>query len=838
LLTLRDILPVMRELRLAVRSLLRSPAFTVTAVLSLALAVGGSAAAFSVLDAVRFRALPFRDADRLVLLSEIVDEPKVGERAMAMLRASQPASGAQRGTSACRSACAVSYETYAQVLTRFPFKTLDTVAAFTSGLKGMATGNEMMPVTAGVVSANIFALLGVRPILGRGLLPEDDRLGVPLVTVMSYDIWQNQFGKRASVIGETIKLSDSRYVVVGVMPPGFRFESGSHFWLPTVPTLDPSTRPSIRSVNVIGRLAEGHTIDQLRQELGNVEPVQATTGSRNAGRKVLQAEPLRARYVTATRSHDVIFAAIVGCLLLIACTNLASLILVRAMHQRQEFAVRKALGADAWRVTREFLTQNTLVVGVAAAIGIGLAVVTVDVLRSFAALDTLRAEGMEYRVDARVVAFTVSVAALLVVVLSVIPARLLIQADVQRVLRETAAGVGSARVSLQRAFVALQIAFTLVLLIGAALMAKSALHFGRVSLGFDAHMLVSGTPSYPHPWRVPEKYLAVTEDIVSQLSAIPGVANAAVRVAVPLSAGSLTLQGADKPLAAALSPTSATAVTPDYFSTVGVRVVSGRAFDTRDVATGAPVAIVNQWAARRWWPQQTAVGQIVTIDTGSGRNTGRLPVTVVAVVADNRAARGDILLADDGPELYRPYLQAHTAFPTFLVRATSSPATLLKPVHETLVRLVPDRPAFTTLPAETVATQLRGVRVSAVQVLGFAAVGLVLALIGVYGVLAYEVGQRGRELGIRAALGASRSRITLTTLLDAARLAAIGVAIGIPAAIVALRPLRDALHPTSPTDVGVYALVAAAIVVIAMFAAYLPARRAGRIDPIVVVKGS
>ena len=814
---------MIRALRVSLRSLWRSPAFTVTAILSLALAIGASAAAFSVLDAVRFRALPFRDAERLVLISEIVDEPRTSS---------------QRVASGCRSACSVSYETYAQVLTRFPFRTLDTVAAFTAGLKSMATGSETMPVTAGVVSANIFGLLGVRPVIGRGLLPEDDKLGVPLVTVMSHDIWQNQFGKSAGVIGQTIKLSDSRYVVVGVMPPGFRFESGSHFWLPSVPTLDPSTRPSIRSVNVIGRLADGHTIDQARQELRAVEPIQAPPGSRNAGRKVLQAEPLRARYVTATRSHDVIFAAIVGCLLLIACTNLASLILVRAMHQRQEFAVRKALGADAWRVTREFLAQNAIVVGVAAAIGIGLAVMTVDLLRSFAAFDTLRAEGMDYRVDARVIAFTVGIAVALVVALSVIPARLLIKADVQRVLREAAAGVGAARISLQRAFVAVQIAFTLVLLTGAALMAKSALHFGRVTLGFDAHMLVSGTPSFPHPWRVPEKYLAVTQDIVGQLSAIPGVASAAVRVAVPVSAGSLSLQGASQPLPASQSPTSAIAVTPDYFATVGVRVVAGRAFEARDVAEGAPVAIVNQWAARRWWPQQNPVGQLVTIDTGAGARTGRLPVTIVGVVADNRAARGNILLADDGPELYRPYLQAHTAFPTFLVRATSTPTTLLKPVRETLVRLVPDRPAFATLPAETVANQLRGVRVSAMQVLGFAVVGLILALIGVYGVLAYEVGQRGRELGIRAALGASRSRITVTTLIDAVRLSAIGVAIGLPAAALALSPLSDALHPTSPRDVGVYAIVALTILVVAALAAWLPARRAGRVDPIVAVKGS
>jgi ABC-type antimicrobial peptide transport system permease subunit len=229
------------------------------------------------------------------------------------------------------------------------------------------------------------------------------------------------------------------------------------------------------------------------------------------------------------------------------------------------------------------------------------------------------------------------------------------------------------------------------------------------------------------------------------------------------------------------------------------------------------------------------VGRIVRIDTGSGPDVA---ATVVGVVADSKAARPSLLLAHDGAELYRPYLQSHSAFPTFLVRAVSAPAPLLRPVRETLARLVPDRPTFATLPSETIATQLRGVRMTAFQVLAFAAAGLILALVGVYGVLAYEVSQRGREIGIRSALGASRSRITAMMLVDAARLTLLGVVVGLPAAAMALVPLRDALHPTSPTDPLVYAIVAGATLTVAVLAAYLPARRAGRVDPIVAVKAS
>jgi putative ABC transport system permease protein len=215
-----------------------------------------------------------------------------------------------------------------------------------------------------------------------------------------------------------------------------------------------------------------------------------------------------------------------------------------------------------------------------------------------------------------------------------------------------------------------------------------------------------------------------------------------------------------------------------------------------------------------------------------------MAVTIVGVVADNRAARGNVLLAEDGPELYRPYLQAHSAFPIFLVRAASTPAPLLRPVRETLIRLVPDRPVFASLPSEAIARQLRGARVTAAQVFGFAVAGLALALIGIYGVLAYELGQRRREIGIRAALGAPRRRITWLMILDAARLAAIGIVLGVPAAVFAMRLFADAVYPTSPTDPTVFAAVALVTLLVSMLAAYLPAWRAARVDPVLVLRDS
>ena len=802
------------DLRFALRSLLRTPGFLVAAVGSLALAMGASVAAFSVIDAVRFRALPFANADRLVVLGETSANP------------------ADAAAPPCRGGCPVSYDTYAKVLRDHPFRSVDAVAAYTNGAKSLVRNGEAVLVTGGVLSPNLFALLGVRPVIGRGLSAEDDRLDTPLVTLLSHELWESSFGKDPGVIGTEVKLSDSRYTVVGVMPPGFRFETVSQFWLPAVPTLDPSTRPSIRSVTVFARLAPGRTLADLRAELAGIALPES-----GRDRMTLVADPIRARYATSTRSHDLIFGAIVGCLLLIACANLASLVLSRTLHRRREFAIRAALGAGAGRLTRVLLAQNAIIVTAATVLAISIAWSSLSVLSTLPSLTSLRPDGMEYRIDARVLAYAALVAALASALVSIVPARLVARGDVHHLLRvgaPTSGGDGAGWA--QRLFVIGQIACATVLLIGAGLLTRTVLHFARADLGFRAERLVSGTPSFPHSWRVPETYVPVTERILAELGRLPGVDAAAVRTNVPLPRREgrtvIVPEGRADPLPSALLPTTALSVTPEYFDAIGVRVLNGRPFDARDRATNMPVAIVNAWAARRWWPDRDAIGRTVRVDTGGGT----LALTVVGVVADSKAARPNLLLADDGPELYRPYHQSPSAFPTFIVAAATRPEPLLRPMNVLLSRLVPDRPVFTTLVSETVRQQLGGVRTNAMQILAFALVGLLLAVIGIYGVLAFDVSRRTREIGIRGALGASRGRIAGTTIADAAKLTAIGVLVGLPVALFATRFLSSLLYTTNPRDPLVYAAVVAGISVVSLVAASLPARRAASVDPIVALR--
>jgi predicted permease len=810
---------MLSHLRLAARSLSRTPVFLATTVLSLALGIGASAAAFSVLDAVRFRALPFPDAERLVIIQEV------------------PSTSS--GTGGCATGCEPSYESFAQVLRNHPFHSLDAVAAFTSGGKGLVLGDEIVPVLGGVVSPNVFGLLNAKALVGRTFTTEEDRLGGPLAVVLGYGLWTSRFASDPNILGKVVKLSDSRYTVVGVMKPGFEFEAAAQFWLPVVPTLDPTTRPSIRTLNVVGRLARGATIGMLRGELSTIAPAAQATARGQPVATKLVAEPLRERYVASTQSHDVIFASVVACVLLIAVANVATLLLVRTMQQERELAVRMALGGSLADLTRFVAVQQVIVVAAGATLGLALAGWMLHALRSLAVLDSIRPLGMEYRLDASVAAFAIALSLLVALCLGLVPLRVVRALDVQRVLREsTTGGVGRPGFT-QRAFVVAETICATVLLVGAALMTTTVLRLTQTDVGFDAGRLVQGTPSFPHPWRVQEIYRPVERRILAELGALPGAATATMRASSRLGVrgapGEVRLAGEASPLPPALTPTSVVAVSPGYFATLGIRFQSGREFDDSDRESTIPVAIVNEWAARRWWPTISAIGQRFRIDSAPGAG---VTVTVVGVVRNNKAAQPNVLLSTDGPEVYRPFAQAPSAFPTFVVRSTNglAPQALLRPARQALIRAVPDRPLFTGLAAEQIDRQLAGVRTNALQILGFALIGLMLALIGVHGVLAYAVSRRTREIGIRGALGATRAAIRVMILRDALLLVVIGLAVGLPVAAAAAPFIGELLHGTPVSDPRVYVAVAIVVLATSLIASWIPARRASSVDPLTALR--
>ena len=810
----------------AVRSLRRNPGFVIAAVVSLGLAIGAGIAGFGVLDAVRFRALPFPNASRLVLISEV---PKGG----------------------CPNVCDVNYKTLA-LLRANGFKSIDALAGFTGGNKSLGTGTDQLDVVAAVVSGTVFDMLGVRPELGRVFGVDEDRLGASPTMVISHDLWATYFNSDPSVLGKSYVLSDEPYTVIGVMPPGFAFESRSQVWLAASRYLDPRTGTSLRAVNVLARLAPGATMEQLAGELRTLE-ASANEGRPEKSRTTFAVLPLRDRYVNATRGNDVVFAAIVAAILAIGCANVASLILVRAMRHRRALAVRSALGATRRVLARYLFVENLALCVAGLAIGLAIAAISLRALQSVAPLQAAgRVAGMEYRMDARALVFAVVLAALAACVLSLAPVRVLISRDLQSTLREGAATAlvsrGGHRV--QQAFVVIQTACAVALLVATGLMVKTIVRLSHVDLGYDAEHVAWVTAVPVHSWRLEDKYLPAADRLLGDIASTPGVDASALRMQVPFARGKPRAPGvivvrrdledatmtldAGREVDPTLQPKTAFGVSADYFKVMGIPIVAGRAFSVTDDASAPAVAIINQWAARHWWPSENPIGRTFTVDTAPNI---RAAITVVGVVRDNLAGQPSVLLATPGPEVYRPFKQSHYWLVNYYARLRSPPGRFVESERTTVMRgMASDGRPRGGLLSDQVRDQLKTVRTNALQIAGFAVVGLLLAIMGLYGVLSYVVQQRTQEIGIRGVLGAGRGDILGMVLSQAMRLTLVGIGVGLLTAVAGTRVMSGLLYGTPTNDVVVYLSVSLIAFVVALVASWIPARRAARVDPVVALR--
>jgi putative ABC transport system permease protein len=811
---------------IAVRSLGRSPGFVVAAVVSLGLAIGAGVAGFGVLDAVRFRALPFPNADRLVLISEV---PKAG----------------------CPNVCDVNYKTFA-LLRANQFKSIDALAGFTGGNKSLGTGTDQLDVVAAVVSGTVFDMLAVRPELGRTFAPEEDRLGALPTMVIAHDLWATYFNSDPRVLGKTYVLSDEPYTVIGVMPPGFAFESRSQVWLAASRYLDPRTGTSLRAVNVLARLAPGATMEQLAGELRTLE-ASANVGRPEKSRVTFAVGPLRDRYVNATHGNDVVFAGIVAAILAIGCANVAGLILVRAMRHRRALAVRSALGATRSVLARYLFIENLVLCVAGLAIGLALAGVSLRALQAVTPLQAAgRVAGMEYRMDARALAFAVVLTALVACVLSLAPVRLLIRRDLQSTLREGAATAmvsrGGQRV--QQTFVVIQTACAVALLVATGLMVKTIVRLSHVELGYDAEHVAWVTAVPVHSWRLEGKYLPAADRLLRDIAVIPGVEASALRMQVPFAAAKPRVPGeivvrrnldeatmtldAGREIDATLQPKIAFGVSADYFKVMNIPLVAGRAFTVTDDGSSPAVAIINQWAARHWWPNENPIGRTFTVDTAP---SVRAVVTVVGVARDNLAGQPSILLAKPGPEVYRPFKQSHFWLVNYYARMRSPSGRFVEDERTAVMRgMASDGRPRGGLLSVQVDGQLQTVRTNAAQIAGFAVVGLLLAIMGLYGVLSYVVQQRTQEIGIRGVLGAGRGDILAMVLSQAMRLTVVGIGVGLLTAVAAVRTMSGLLYGTPTNDVTVYASVSLVALLVGLVASWVPARRAARVDPVIALR--
>ena len=795
------------DLRFAIRSLIKNPAFTVAAVLCLALGIGVNATVFSVIRAMLLRPFPYRDPDHLVAIGE-----------------ASVSRGWHMNT--------VSYPNFRSW--QADNRTLSDVGIYQGSSYNLASGDRADYVGGGRVSWTMFRTLGVAPQIGRDFREDEDRVGAPRVIILSDHLWHDRFGGNPSVIGQSVMVDGVPHTVIGVMPREFAFPYAADAWTPQ--RLDPLKNRGDHSWQVIGRLRSGVTIDQTRADLRRIAArLEVEYPSSNTGWGV-DVETLRDAQVGDIRPVLMIMMAAVAFVLLIACANVANLLLARATARAKEIAVRVALGADGWRIVRQMLTESILFALVGAALGIGIA---------YAFLQWIRASllagvpfWMHFTIDGQVLLFTALIAVATGLLFGLVPALQSARPNLNETLRDAGArgaSAGRARQRLRSGLVVGEVALSLILLVGAALLIRSFLGLQNVKPGFDpSHLLtmrvtLSG-PAYDSTY----KRFAFWDRFLRELNARPGIASASITNNIPLSGSNnnsfIVVEGHPTHLGA--EPLLEIRwVSPRYLETLRVPVLRGRMFNQQewaDSGVAGRVAVVNQYMTRRFWPNEDPIGK--RFKFGAADDTSHHWITIIGVAADIKNRQ---LTSKPDLQGYMPYRQDLWNSAVITVRTPSEPTLATGTVLAELKQLDPTIPAYRVSSMDATIARSYWQQTLYGKMFGaFAIIALVLAAVGVYGVISYAVSQRTQEIGVRVALGAQRSDVLRLIVGHGAFLGALGVAIGLVGALSVTRFLRTLLFGVTPFDPVSFVGVAALLTAIALIASYVPALRAANVDPV------
>jgi putative ABC transport system permease protein len=809
---------LLQDLRYGMRMLIKKPGFTVVAILTLALGIGANTAIFSVVNAVLIKPLPYKESERLIWFWE--QQPQLAQAPLA------PGDFAD-------------FQAQNQ--------TFEQVAGIRDTLLTLTGDGPPEPLRGEIVSANYFAMLGVPPLMGRALQADDGQKGAPRVAVLSQPFWQRRFGGDRNVIGQSLRISGEDVTVVGVMPAGFNAPTErAEIWVnphATVPDFLFTERNEqwLQShgshfLKVIGRLKPGVTRQQAQADIDaifdHIHQQYPFTANH-----LIHLVPLHERITGQMRSALLIVFGAVGLVLLIACANVANLLLARAMGRSREMAIRTALGASRWRTIRQLLTESLLIALMGGAVGVLLAVWGVDLLVSLSPTDTPRLN--EISLDWRVLGFTLIASLLTGILFGFAPVLFTSRIDINQTLKEGARGVstGGARHRLRNGLVMAEIALALVVMVGAGLLVRSFVRLQSVDPGFNPdHLLTMRIGLMDPRYFKPGAPLQFVKEIVPKLEALPGVEAVAFGNDLPIagtdSSSNPTVEGRapaqeNEELLVGMHPVSA-----DYFDGLGIRLIKGRDFNERDNENAPPVGIINETMARTLWPDQDPLGKHFTFDSPKSPNFRW--TEVIGVVAD---VKHDGLNAESGMHAYLSNLQMTWPFHTIALRSHLDDAALLAAVQQTIQSIDPNQPVFDVKPmsaimSESVAERRLTLALSSL----FAVVALLLAGIGIYGVIAYSVTQRVHEIGLRLALGAQPANILGLVLKQGARLALAGVAVGVGGALAVTRLMQSLLFQVSATDPLTFIAIALLIIFVALLACYIPARRATKVDPMVALR--
>jgi len=795
------------DLRLAARQLGRSPGFSAGVVATLALGIALVTVMFSAVDRVLLRPLPFADAERLVALRQFDRaEPDAGD--------------------------GVAPPVY--MAWRERGRTLDGVAAIEPYGFDLTDQGTPETVPAWRVTEDFFPILGVSAALGRTLRSDDYTAGRQVV-VLSHALWRRRFGADSGIVGRVLTLDGAPYEVAGVMPPGFDFPHGGEFWAPRVMSEGQRGEWDEDYFQVVARLAPGSRPEQARAELAGITVALASEWPAAAGLGV-DMRPLLDEIVGAARPPLLVLLAAVGAVLLIACVNVANLLLARGVRRQRELAVRLALGASPARLARQLFAEALVLAVAGGVLGAMLAAWAADAVTALAPAELLPRAG-RLTLDGRALAFTLVVAVVVAVACGLLPALRGGHVDAFGDLQSGARSTGGESVRrVGTGLVGAQVALAVALLAVAALLGRSLAELLRQDPGFEPGGRAALQVFVWDRYDTPEKRADFVERAVERLAVVPGVRAVGAVSALPYAKAWIAMEDpfrlAGRPEAPeGREPTAYTTLaTPGYFRAAGIRLVRGRLFTGADGAGAPPVALVNETMARRWWPAGDAVGARVVIGVGGA------PVEreIVGVVGDVRQAGLD---REPRPELFAPHAQSGFGSMTFVAEVGGDPAAALPALRSAIWSLRPDLPIYdsATLP-QLLAGQTADRRFVTVLLGAFALLALALAAIGIYGVIAFVTGQRAREFGIRLALGATPGGIVARTVGESLRVVAAGAAVGLAGAVALAGLLRRFLFGVEVIDPLTWALLVPAVLAVAAAAAWLPARRAGRVDPMTVLR--
>ncbi len=793
---------MMNDLRYTFRTLIKTPGFTAVAILTLALGIGANTAIFSVVNAVLLRPLPYQEPGQLIRLWQSRRLPPAPHGPV-----SPPAFADWRREN----------------------HSFERLAAFCGGHANLTGDAEPARLESLRVSADFFAALRVTPQFGRAFLPGEDRAGAGRVAVLSDALWRRRFAADPKAVGRTLTLDNESYAVVGVLPAQFRFAGDAQVFLPLTFNGDEGANRGAHFLSVVGRLKPGVSLAQASTEL---TALAGRLGQEYAEDKDWSVAllPMQEEVVGAMRTPLFILLGAVAFVLLIACANVANLLLTKASARQKEIAIRAALGANRTRIIRQLLVESvTLSLG-GGVLGWLFAYWGLDLLRYVAADHLPRAQ--EVGLDARVLGFTLLVSALTGIVFGLAPAWQAARLDMNERLKEGGRGAASERRNHTRGLLVIsEVALSLVLLIGAGLLLKSLASLRAVDPGFRPGNVLTLQLSLPETrYARNEQRGAFVAEAVRRLEALPGVRAAGAASSLPLSGGmnsySFEIEGGGAPAGEHLSAEQ-DSVTPNYFAALGMTLVRGRLFTAQDRASAQPVVVINETVARRFFPNQDPLGRRITI-------AGPDPGAIVGIVRDVKQYALD---RESPPHIYSPQSQKPDTDVTLFVRADGPPMNLASAARAAILGVDHDQPVSEVQPLERVLNDSVAQRRLTLWLLGaFALVALLLAAVGIYGVVAYSVARRTPEIGIRLALGAQRSDVLAMVFKQGMALTLIGIALGLAGAFALTRFLSTLLFGVAAADPATFALVSLALAVVASLACLIPARRATKVDPLAALR--